>query len=728
VNFKKVIVSVSLFLLALGHPCFATHIVGGEIYYKCLGNNDYEVTLKVYRDCINGQAPFDNPAAVGVYDANGTLITTLMLPLPGSTPLPVTLNNPCYVAPANVCVEEAIYVGNVNLPPLAGGYYLAYQRCCRNNTILNLVNPGNVGATYMGFIPDPATVSCNSAPHYNNFPPLFLCAGLPLVFDHSATDPDGDSLAYELCDPYDGATAASPMPVPPAAPPYGLVPFDGAAGYSGSYPMSANPALTIDPVTGLLTGTPNMIGQWVVGVCVKEYRQGVLLSTNKRDFQFNVTNCPNVTVSAVPSQQTFCFGFTVNFSNQSMNANGYRWDFGDPAATNDTSRLVIPAWTYSAPGTYTVMLIASPGLTCADTSYSVFKIDPLLQPSFVPPPSQCLEGNAYNFAAGGAFQGGPGTNFTWQFGPGSNPPISNDQNPAGVNFLTQGVHTVTLTINENGCVGSYVSNVTVNPMATATFNMAPLTSCPPFTVVFKDNSNPAGRILNYNWTFGDGNTSTLSTPTNTYVNIGSYNVSVSMLATNAFGCNKWYNFNIPNAVTVNPIPHAEISANPLVTSIFEPEITFTDLSSNGINCSLLFGDGNTFSGCNFGTTTHTYSTYGMFQATQILMNGTGCTDTFRLDIEIKPEYRYFVPNAFTINNDGLNEIFAPSIMGVRDYDFSIFDRWGKKIFETNSLNHGWDGTFKGDPCQQDVYVYKIKYIDEVDNKYYSHLGRVALLR
>jgi len=289
VNFKKVLASVSLLFLVIGHSCFATHIVGGEIFYKCLGNNDYEVTLKVYRDCINGQAPFDNPAAVGVFDANGTLITTMMLPLPGSTPLPVTLNNPCYVPPANVCVEEAVYVGNVNLPPIAGGYYLSYQRCCRNNTILNLVNPGNVGATYMGFIPDPATVSCNSAPHYNNFPPLFLCAGLPLVFDHSATDPDGDSLAYELCDPYDGATAVSPMPVPPAAPPYGYVPFDAVSGYSGSYPMSANPALAIDPVTGLLTGTPNMIGQWVVGVCVKEYRHGVLLSTNKRDFQFNIT-------------------------------------------------------------------------------------------------------------------------------------------------------------------------------------------------------------------------------------------------------------------------------------------------------------------------------------------------------------------------------------------------------------------------------------------------------
>lgn len=707
---------------------YGTHIVGGEIYYDCLGNNKYRVTLKVYRDCINGQAPFDNPAAVGIFDVNGLLLDTLMLPFPGSIQLPVTLNNPCYVPPANVCVEEAVYTGTVTLPPRAGGYFMSYQRCCRNHTILNIINPGNVGATYMAHVPDPSVAVCNNAPHFNNFPPVFLCAGVPLVFDHSATDPDGDSLAYELCDPYDGASVANPMPVPPSSPPYSYVPFDAVMGYSGGYPMSSSPALTINPVTGMLTGTPNMIGQWVVGVCVKEYRNGVLVSTNKRDFQFNVTNCPNVTVSAIPAQQTFCFGYTVNFLNNSQNAMNYFWNFGDPSATNDTSRLVTPQWTYSAPGTYTVMLIANPGLTCADTSYTTFKIDPLLQPSFIPPTSQCLDGNSYSFAAGGAFQGNASTTFQWNFGPLAIPNSSTAQSPSGINFLTQGPHTVTLTVSENGCIESYVNNIVVNPMATANFNFPPVTSCPPMEVIFKDNTNPAGRIISYNWNFGDGNSSTLPSPTHVYNNIGSYNISVAMHATNVYGCNKWYNFNFPNAVTVNQIPDAGFSATPLEVSIFEPEITFTDLSSNGVNCTLLFGDGSTLNGCNWGETQHTYTNYGKFEAKQIIVNGDGCTDTFSLMITILPEYRFFVPNAFTQNNDGLNESFFPRVMGVRNYSFMVFNRWGQKLFETNDLNAAWDGTYKGDLCQQDVYVYLISYIDEVDNKFYSHEGRVTLLR
>src|ERR1051326_2723517 len=104
----------SLLLACLAFTANATHIVGGEIYYDYLGNNNYQVTLKVYRDCINGQAPYDNPAYVGVFDQAGNLLQTLSLPFPGSTQIPVNMNNPCYLPPANVCVEEAVYTGMAN--------------------------------------------------------------------------------------------------------------------------------------------------------------------------------------------------------------------------------------------------------------------------------------------------------------------------------------------------------------------------------------------------------------------------------------------------------------------------------------------------------------------------------------------------------------------------------------------------------------------------------------
>ena len=112
---------VTAILLGFLYTARASHLVGGELSYRCLGGNNYEVTLKIYRDCINGQAPFDNEAAVFIYDASGAHIQTLLLPFPGSTQVPSTINNPCFTPPANVCVEEAVDQQTVNLSVSSGG-------------------------------------------------------------------------------------------------------------------------------------------------------------------------------------------------------------------------------------------------------------------------------------------------------------------------------------------------------------------------------------------------------------------------------------------------------------------------------------------------------------------------------------------------------------------------------------------------------------------------------
>ena len=148
---------------------------------------------------------------------------------PGSVRLNPPITNPCLVQP-DVCVERAIYTATVTLPPVTGGYDIVYQRCCRNNGVANI--PQDQGATYLVHIPDPAQATCNNSPRFNNFPPMFVCVNAPIVFDHSATDPDGDQLVYSLCDPYEGGDATCPNPSPasgggcptsPNAPPYNPV-------------------------------------------------------------------------------------------------------------------------------------------------------------------------------------------------------------------------------------------------------------------------------------------------------------------------------------------------------------------------------------------------------------------------------------------------------------------------------------------------------------------------
>ncbi|MCX6311363.1 MAG: PKD domain-containing protein [Bacteroidetes bacterium] len=697
----------------------ATHIVGGEIFYDCLGNNNYRVTLKVYRDCLNGIAPYDNPASVGIFDVNGNLLDTLAMILPGSTNVPPTINTPCYTPPTSVCVEVAVYVEIKHMPNIpSAGLFLTYQRCCRNNSILNLINPGNVGSTYQIRIPPTTQALCNNSARYNNFPPIYLCQGAPLVFDHSATDPDGDSLVYELCSPYDGADAANPMPQPPAGPPYAYVPF--LAPYSGGYPLSSNPALTIDPVTGMLTGTPNLSGQWVVGVCCKEYRNGILLCTNKRDFQFNVTPCPLLTVSSIPSQTIFCAGFNVQFLNTSFNATTYLWNFGDPNTLADTSHLVTPQYTYSDTGHFSVTLICNPGTPCADTNTTNFQIYPPVAPSFVPPIGQCLIGNSFNFFAGGQFMGN-GT-LTWDFGPNANPSTSTNLDPQNIVWDSAGVYLVTLTVVENGCTGVYTDTVFVYPTPTADFAATPLYGCVPFTVQFSDSSI-AGTPLQYLWNFGDGNTSTLSNPIHTYLNVGSYNVSLIIATSN--GCIGIDTFLVPNMVNVLPIPTAGFSVSDTVVSIFSPFITVNDLSLNADSCVMNFGDGYSTTDCN---STHTYWNYGSYVITQIVYNQFGCSDTAHITIEVLPENRFFIPNTFTPNGDGLNDLFMPAILGADNYRFMIFDRWGELIFDTHDTFQGWDGRYKGNKCQEDVYVWKIEYKNVVDSEQKTLIGHVNLIR
>ncbi|HTL82993.1 MAG TPA: T9SS type B sorting domain-containing protein, partial [Bacteroidia bacterium] len=106
----------------------------------------------------------------------------------------------------------------------------------------------------------------------------------------------------------------------------------------------------------------------------------------------------------------------------------------------------------------------------------------------------------------------------------------------------------------------------------------------------------------------------------------------------------------------------------------------------------------------------------------------GCMSTDTVTIEILPEDRFYIPNTFTPNGNGLNDIFMPAILGADKYHFMIFDRWGNLIFETNDVNVGWDGRFKGHRCEEDVYVWRITYTDVVDLQEKTVIGHVNLIR
>lgn len=723
---KKLLTLVVLFCCL--QATRATHIIGGELFYDCLGGNTYRITLKVYRDCYLGQAPYDDPAKITVWSGVGAQIQIVEIPFPGSTNVPFISSNPCFQAPANVCVEQAIYTTTVTLPFNPSGYIFAYQRCCRNNTIVNLVDPGNTGATYTEQVP--SSDLCNSSPRFNNFPPIALCIGEPLVFDHSATDPDGDSLVYQLCSTYEGASPSDPQPFVTSSPPFSNITFQPP--YSSGFPIASAPAAAIDPLTGTLTVNPTQLGQYVVGVCVSEYRNGVLIGTHSRDFQFNVTNClSNVqSINELPPEfiqdgnvWESCDGLTVPFENNSINGSYYYWDFGVPAITSDTSVLFEPSYTYPTTGTYTIMLVANPGYFCADTDYVTIHIREEMDIDFTAPIGQCIDGNSYDFIANGIIPAG--TVFNWDFTPTAIPATSNTQNTLGVNFTNDGIYSVMLAADYDGCVDTAIHDIIVYGHPTVAIDVD-TTGCVNYDAHFTAVVDTAYNNLIYNWTFGDGNTSHVEDPVNIYYSAGTYSVTFQLISTT--GCMDTININHPNWITVYPVPTAGFTVEPIEQSIFFPNFYFTNTSSNGVvDCWMDYDDGNFVNNCTDGW--YTYLDTGHYNVTQYVYNIFGCPDTMIIPIIVKPEFVFNIPNTFTPNWDGINEGFRGKGIGIKEYDFRIYDRWGRTLFKTTDQLEEWNGCLNnhGILLPEDIYVYSVDIVDVFDEKHH-YAGKVFLMR
>jgi gliding motility-associated-like protein len=114
----------------------------------------------------------------------------------------------------------------------------------------------------------------------------------------------------------------------------------------------------------------------------------------------------------------------------------------------------------------------------------------------------------------------------------------------------------------------------------------------------------------------------------------------------------------------------------------------------------------------------------------MVTNEYGCVDTSVQIIWVKPEIHIYIPNCFTPNGDGLNDVFIPKGMGLSEegYKMVIFDRWGEQIFESTELTRGWDGKVKNTNvlAEQGVYAYKI-YVKDVRGRAYEFVGHVTCL-
>lgn len=436
--------------------------------YECQGGGDYLIRIRVYRDCAGGGAAFDPSIDIRAFDGDtGALaFTSFNVPRGIIQTVPLNTGDPCLTIPAGLCTEYVDYVTVMNLPSSPAGYDITWQRCCRNSSISNIPNPGSWGNTYTVRIPP--NDSCGASPTFNNTPPIVLCINEPLSIDASASDLDGDSLYYEFCPILTGGMSGNPTPIA-SPPPYTTIPFIAPQTFDN--PIPSSPQVRIDSLTGRIYGQANLTGQFVVGICVSSYKNGVLETMVRRDFQFNVSNCVRNVVSDMVTQDEdsslICAGLTVNFTNEASNAISYFWDFGDTTLSIDTSNQANPTWTYNLPGVYDVTLIINPGTTCADTVVETWRV--ILEPQVdwtIFDGSVCFNVQGLSFVPVG-WNLPSGATYTWYFGGSPPPNISTVQTTSigqftpPISWPVPGKYPVTLVMESRYCKDSIIDTVEI---------------------------------------------------------------------------------------------------------------------------------------------------------------------------------------------------------------------------------------------------------------------------
>ena len=658
--------NIRLFILlfAIGTTkSIATHLIGGEMTYTCLGNNLFEISLIIYVDCGPSNTTgtsFDQSGIITIYDSDNQEIQQITISNPTSTLLSdQTVGNDCLELPSDLCIEQGVYSTIVELPPIQGGYQIAYQRCCRNPSIINVPSPGDIGSTFVIYIPGSELISeCNSSPAFNNYPPLALCLGDEVNLDLSAFDSDGDSLVYELTTPLVGANNINPTEITP--PPFNLIPWE--AGYSETYPLDANPSFEISSESGTLTGTPIFMGMFIIGVKVKEYRNDILLGEIIRDFRFLVVDC-NVITASFPLTSWYCNSLNVEFLNNSDNADSYYWDFGE---NNAYSNLFEPNHTYLDTGTYTVTLIANPNTICADTNIVTFPLYTELTPYFENPEPECVDNNSFNIIGEGLIP--EGSIFYWDFGLQANPSNSNEQNPTGINFSQTGIYPISFNIQFEECDETFLGEIEV-------FDEDIYPEIPTVeSQCFENNSfdffaqGIYPENATFSWDFGPNalpQISNLQNPINISFNNSGLQDIILNISANGCENSTATSIEVQDEIAINISSSIVTGCEPLTVQ-FESNLnpsthTFDWDLGNGTNS-------------NFANTSSTYN-QGNYDISLIVFNSTdNCGGTIELDnfISVEPQPESY----FSINTSELNlgesfeisneSIFADSYL----YEFS----------------------------------------------------------
>ena len=478
--------------------------------------------------------------------------------------------------------------------------------------------------------------------------------------------------------------------------------FTASAPGAISYTWTGPNSFTVtQPNTQFVNLNPTWSGQYTV---TAQFTNG-----NFNCYSSNTTDLlvkPNIQFSITPINK-LCFNQTLNVPGPS-GATSYTWT--GPNFNSNTQNLFIPNASTVNIGTYNITV----DLNGCKTYGSVFVDvqDPIIWKS-VPSNQTICKGDSFTVTAQAdhgsgnyAYNWNPYYNIT---GPTGSVQVGVGQGTTVYNITVYDIACPQYTINH-----SFVMNVNSAPVPNLS---VPSNQCEPFCTIYNSHIKNQAELVGYTF---NGNQTYYGDSTNICLSSGVYTLEITSIGLN--GCKEVFKY--PNAITVHPKPRADFNWTPETpNTVSNNFVTFSPVNQS--NMSTWFWE----LGPNVTSTdknpTKTFDSQVNQLITLVVTTEFGCKDTISKVIEVRDEFLLFIPNAFTPNGDGNNDTFRPKGLGIKSYDLTIFDRWGNLIFQSG--DKGWDGTYKGILCPDDVYVYKIIAIDNINLKH-EKTGHVTLLK
>ncbi len=390
-----------------------------------------------------------------------------------------------------------------------------------------------------------------------------------------------------------------------------------------------------------------------------------------------------------------CLSDSVNISDMTSFVNtGIRsWKY--LFTPSDSIKVQNPVYKYTAAGNYMIKQTVVSNEGCVYERLKKIGIYPLPKVKFADS-NKCID-NRFSFNPDIQVDTGTIVKTEWDFGDNS---VSGLLNPLH-DFPSAGQYRVRLKAETDlGCIDSFERIIESFPPVTVSFTAGNVCLYDP--VQFMDRSvTPKSFIKSYLWEFGDGDTSTFKNPSHFYFQADTYSVKLSIIS--GYNCI----YDTIKKVIVYPVPQAGFITDPDNGTIVDPEINITDQSADADTVYYDLGDGNFSSLRNL---VNAYPDSGVFLIRQFASNIYGCRDTFSKEIKIHYLFVFNAPTAFSPNNDGNNDVYAPGGIGIREYSMQIFNRWGELIYFTDD-SKPWDGTYQGTDVMEGVYAVTFRVRD-----------------